>query len=120
MEAAASPLPSEDTTPPVTKMYFGATSIPPFARGRPCSNIVDFRRPVDDAPIQPCVAQCGERGGHRRAARDAEADHLVAAEYRLDPAALGQPPLDPLACGANRTDLCHQRLRTRSPLLAGG
>src|SRR2546430_16609030 len=115
MEAAASPLPSEDTTPPVTKMYFGATSIPPFARGRPCSNIVDFRRPVDDAPIQPCVAQCGERGGHRRAARDAEADHLVAAEYRLDPAGLGQPPLDPLPCGAPPHEPSHQRGSARRP-----
>src|SRR5213593_5255619 len=102
MDAAASPLPSEDTTPPVTKMYFGATSIPPFARGRPCSNIVDFRRPVDDAPIEPCVTQCGERGGHRRAARDAEADHLVAAEEWLDGAPVGQPPLAALARGAAR------------------
>src|SRR5262249_57704835 len=57
MDAAASPLPSEDTTPPVTKMYFGATSTLPFLIGQPRTNIVDFRCPVDDARIQTRVTQ---------------------------------------------------------------
>src|SRR5215813_6856682 len=33
MEAAASPLPKDDTTPPVTKMNFVVTSRPPFLFG---------------------------------------------------------------------------------------
>src|SRR5438445_7479398 len=97
MDAAASPLPSEDTTPPVTKMYFGANSPLPFAVGLPCTNIVHFGRPVDDAPVQPRVAQRREGGGHGRPARHAQRDHLVAAERRLHRPSPRHPPLDALA-----------------------
>src|SRR5690242_17762818 len=97
MEAAARPLPSEDTTPPVTKMYFGATSSLPFLGLQPCTNIVHFRRPVDEAAVQPRVAQRRQRRSHGRTPRRAERDHVVAAERRRHVPPVGQPPRRALA-----------------------
>src|SRR5213078_310492 len=77
IEAAASPLPNDDTTPPVTKMYFVATS--PSLR-KQVSDRVDLRGAVRDAPVQAPVPELGEDPGDRRSARDAERHDLVARE----------------------------------------
>src|SRR3990170_7559307 len=84
MEAAASPLPREETTPPVTKMYFGFTvfsgrisSSPPHGgpRGcpRPPSRTPHRRRgssrrsaghaAVPGAPPPPASSEEGLQGG---------------------------------------------------------
>src|SRR5262249_34846202 len=102
MDAAASPLPSEDTTPPVTKMYFGATSSPPFLIGQPRTNIVDFRCPVDDARIQTRVTQRRERRRHRGPACHAERHHVVATQEGLHRPPPRHPPFPALARRAAR------------------
>src|SRR5512138_2533368 len=82
MDAAARPLPSEDTTPPVTKIYFAAKSSLPFSC-EPLSNIVDFPGPIGDFPVEPAVAQLRERTRHSGSPRHPEGDHLLAAQRGL-------------------------------------
>src|SRR5438132_1751058 len=74
IEAAARPLPNDDTTPPVTKMYFGATSA---SLRQQSPDLFDLRRTVRDATVQPPVPQLGEDTRDCRPARDAERDDLV-------------------------------------------
>src|SRR5262245_51979801 len=76
MEAAASPFPRDDTTPPVTKMNFVVTSGPPFPFGRAC-------RVCRSGPIPPppgaafphrllgCAGGSDSRLGQRRPRSDA-------------------------------------------------
>src|SRR5881398_3623050 len=52
IEAAARPLPNDDTTPPVTKMYFVATSA---SSRHPVSDLCDLHRAVRDAPVKTPV-----------------------------------------------------------------
>src|SRR2546426_6215496 len=81
IEAAASPLPRDETTPPVTKMYFGANS---SSFRQPLSDMRLFHRAVRQHAVEPRVAHLGEHARHRRAARDAERDDVVAAERAGD------------------------------------
>src|SRR5437870_2638800 len=74
IEAAARPLPNDDTTPPVTKMYFGATSA---SLRQQSPDLFDLRRTVRDATVQPPVPQLGEDTRDCRPAR-AELDRLGA------------------------------------------
>src|SRR5207247_1471671 len=66
IEAAARPLPNDDTTPPVTKMYFGATSA---SLRQQSPDLFDLRRTVRDATVQPPVPQLGEDTRDCRPAR---------------------------------------------------
>src|SRR3989442_7645968 len=77
IEAAARPLPNDDTTPPVTKMYFGTTSA---SLRQQLPDLFDLRRTVRDATVQPPVPQLGEDTRYCRPARDAERDDLVAGQ----------------------------------------
>src|SRR5439155_1713781 len=79
IEAAASPLPRDETTPPVTKMYFGANS---SSFRQPLSDMLFFHRAARERPVEPRVAHLGEHARHRRAARNAERDDVIAAEQR--------------------------------------
>src|SRR5713226_6737093 len=69
IDAAASPLPRDDTTPPVTKMYFVATSA---SLRRPLSDEFDLHGAISQAPVQAAVAQLGEHLRHPGPPRDAE------------------------------------------------
>src|SRR5256712_12320423 len=69
IEAAARPLPNDDTTPPVTKMYFGATSA---SLRHQSPNLFDLRRTARDATVQPPVPQLGKDTRHCLPPRDAE------------------------------------------------
>src|SRR5688572_18002836 len=85
MDAAARPLPSDDTTPPVTKMYFGATSSlsfigrPPSAH--PCTNIIDFGRAIADFPAPPPVPDIVEHAAHCGPSWHAKVDEVVAVQF---------------------------------------
>ena len=60
MEEAATPFPREETTPPVTKIYFGF--IRPSARWKPACG----------RQAQPCARRCNpglQRAGYRTSAR---------------------------------------------------
>src|SRR5438045_6842456 len=75
-EADANPLPSDDTTPPVTKMYFVATSS--LLPGRkPVSHILDFGVSIAGRAIESPVAEVIEHLRHRRPATDSELHHVV-------------------------------------------
>src|SRR5712692_5535401 len=96
MDAEASPLPSDDTTPPVTKMYFvGTSSLLPGLE--PVSNILDFRLSVAAAAVEKTNAQPIEHLGHRRPAPDPQLHDLLAAQHgtnapgRVDPPRHGRP-----------------------------
>src|SRR5688572_7333576 len=89
IEAAASPLPSDDTTPPVTKMNFGPTSS--LLSGLdPLSNILRFASTVPDFAVETGIAQPVEHGRHCGPARNAERDDVVAAQHRPDVAGAGE------------------------------
>src|SRR5713226_8701191 len=81
IDAAASPLPRDDTTPPVTKMYLGGKS-PLLSGFDPCADERFFLAPCRDLAVEPRVPQGVERRGDARPRRDAERDHLVAAQRR--------------------------------------
>src|SRR2546425_7451227 len=93
IEAAASPLPSDETTPPVTKMYFGANS---SSSRDPLPDMLLFHRPAREPAVEPRVPYLGEHARHRRASWHAERDDVVAAERprtRREP----DEPVEPLA-----------------------
>src|SRR3990167_7460310 len=92
IDAAARPLPSDDTTPPVTKMNFGAKS---SSFRYPVSDQILFRGPVGDETVQPPVPELGERPRHRGAPRDAECDDVLGTE-RAGRAIESHEPLDDL------------------------
>src|SRR5215813_12694586 len=79
IEAAARPLPRDDTTPPVTKMYFGASS---SSFQDPLSDVLFFHGAAGQASVEPRVAQLRQDTRDRRAARDTERDDIVAAQGR--------------------------------------
>src|SRR5688572_18863721 len=91
MEADASPLPSDDTTPPVTKMYFvGTSSLLPGRQ--PVSNILDFRLSVPDLAVEPAITKAIEHLRHRRTPSDPQLDHFLAAQYRTNASRRVDPP----------------------------
>src|SRR5207247_148749 len=96
MDAEASPLPSDDTTPPVTKMYFvGTSSLLPGLE--PVSNILDFRLSVPATAVEPPIAQPFEPLGHPRSAPPPQVHDLFTAQHgtnapgRVDPPRHGRP-----------------------------
>src|SRR2546427_3956888 len=96
IEAAARPLPNDDTTPPVTKMYFVATSA---SSRHPVSDLCDLHRAVRDASVQTPVPQLGEHLRDCRPARDPECHDLVAGE-RDERAVEPEVPVEDGACAA--------------------
>src|SRR3989442_10215141 len=96
IEAAARPLPNDDTTPPVTKMYFVATSA---SSRHPVSDLGDLHRAVRDASVQTPVPQLGEHPRDCRPARDPECHDLVAGE-RDERAVEPEVPVEDGACAA--------------------
>src|SRR5687767_2939668 len=110
MDADASPLPSEETTPPVTKMYFSAKSALPFLGTRQCSNIADLGLPVDEASVHTTVPQHLQHLAHLRAPGDAERDDIVAAQLGPHGPSLTHVPVDALA-GDPRLAEMHQHQR---------
>src|SRR5262245_31249785 len=93
MAAAARPLPSDETTPPVTKMYFDATSPslsspspsrPPHpGLAGPLSHVMAGRGRSTHGPVEAPIAQLVEHATDPRPPRNSERDDLVAAEPRL-------------------------------------
>src|SRR6266850_2333074 len=101
IEAAARPLPSDETTPPVTKMYFGAKS---SSSRDPLSDVCFLHGTAGERAVQPRVPHLGENARNRGTPRDPERDEVVAAqghdsrvepdepvERRGDAAIAGQP-----------------------------
>src|SRR5438552_19045009 len=88
IEAAARPLPNDDTTPPVTKMYFVATSA---SSRRPVSDLCDLHRAVRDASVKTPVPQLGQHPRDCRPARAPERHALVAGDPRGRPGAAEDP-----------------------------
>src|SRR5690348_3034066 len=97
MDAAARPLPSEDTTPPVTKMYFGAKSALPFVAQCHCSHIADLGLPVDEPSIQAAISERLQYIAYHRTAGDAERHDVLARERGPHRVALARVPLQTLA-----------------------
>src|SRR5262245_6519340 len=91
MDAEASPLPSDDTTPPVTKMYFVGTS-PLLLGPEPMSNILDFGLAIVGLAVEPAVPEALEHFGDRGTAVDAELDHLLTAQDGSDAPRRVDPP----------------------------
>src|SRR5262245_26799925 len=108
IDAAARPLPRDDTTPPVTQMNFGVRSRPPFDAAVP-AGISGWRAPAPQpvrheralsnqgrpAAIQPPPAERGQAFADRRTARHPEDHKVVPAQQRPDRAAAREEPLDP-------------------------
>src|SRR5262245_505516 len=85
IEAAARPLPSDDTTPPVTKMYFGANS---SSSHDPLSDVRLFQLTAGERAVEPSVSELRQDTRDCGSARDPERDDIVAAEgdhARLEP-----------------------------------
>src|SRR4029077_8594730 len=100
MAAPASPLPSEDTTPPVTKMNLVVTSRL-LSRCEPFFHEFPLLGHRARRAVEPPPPQHGERPAHLRAARHPEGEEVAAPEPRVHPAPLRQIPLDPPS-GAQR------------------
>src|SRR6266849_4207254 len=77
IEAAARPLPSDDTTPPVTKMYFGANS---SSFRYPFSDVRFFHGTACEPSIESRVTNLRQDARNCGAARDPERDDVVAAQ----------------------------------------
>src|SRR5207253_3649500 len=60
IEAAARPLPRDDTTPPVTKMYFGANS---SSFRDPLSDVRFFHGAACEHPVETRVSHLGQDTG---------------------------------------------------------
>src|SRR3990172_2898510 len=93
MEAAAIPLPREETTPPVTKMILIGTSssfrgAEPLARQRP------FLFPGRRCPVEPAVAEAIQEVPDPRAARRAQGEQVVSGQERMHRPRLDEEPLD--------------------------
>src|SRR4029453_7469323 len=71
IEAAAKPLPRDDTTPPVTKMYFGANS---SSFRDPLSDVRFLHGPARGPAVQTRVPQLRQNARDGGAARDPERD----------------------------------------------
>src|SRR6185369_8555344 len=92
MEADASPLPSDDTTPPVTKMYFAATSSLRLG-SKPVSHILDFGVSIPGRAVESSVAQAVEHLRHRRTTADPELHHVVSPQHGAHAPGRIHPPL---------------------------
>src|SRR3989338_1358846 len=93
--APASPLPRDDTTPPVTKMYFVVNSA---SFRQPASDVLFFHRAGRDRAVQARVPDRGEDPRPRRTPRDPEGDHVVARQRR-GPAGDAREPVEGAADG---------------------
>src|SRR5438477_3218237 len=98
MEADANPLPSDDTTPPVTKMYFAATSSL-LPGSQPVSHILDFGVSVAGRALEPAVAKVVEHLGDGRPAAHPELHHVVSAQRGTHAPRAVHPPRDGRARG---------------------
>src|SRR5918993_2309751 len=83
IDAAASPLPRDDTTPPVTKMYLGGKL--PLLPGwmfdaRPSAHEGFFVATLPHIAVEPCVTHRVQRRRHVGARGHPEGDHVVAAQ----------------------------------------
>ena len=81
MEAAASPLPSEDTTPPVTKMYFADIRFLCF--GDCAAGNCAPHPPIFGEPCAPACQR--DQGGARRGARSIMTGNASGGKARLPP-----------------------------------
>src|SRR3989442_808782 len=135
MEADAKPLPSDDTTPPVTKMYFVATSS--LLPGRkPVSHILDFSVSVPGRAVESTAL--AQRQAHRQRvdARRRRAREAIARIEQPKDTRRPQPPQrdvgasvvqDPLQLrgealageGRIRAEAQGQRLTGRRPAVEG-
>src|SRR5258705_10528211 len=88
IEAAARPLPRDETTPPVTKMYFGANSS--SFRG-PLSDVLFFHGTACQGSVETRVSQLGQDARDRRPARHAKGDDVIAAQRRGARIKRGEP-----------------------------
>src|SRR5436190_9904496 len=93
MEADANPLPSDDTTPPVTKMYFVATSSL-LPGPKPVSHILDFVVSIAGRAVEPAVAEVLQHLRHRRPAAHTELDHVITAQLGPHAPRAVQPPFE--------------------------
>src|ERR671937_634109 len=92
IQAEASPLPSDDTTPPVTKMYFvGTASL--LAGLEQVSNILDFRLPVAALAVEPPIAEPIQHLGHRRPSPHPELHDFFAPQHRAKASRPIHPPV---------------------------
>src|SRR5580765_881745 len=87
IEAAASPLPREDTTPPVTKMNFALTLTPPFDRDgcrirmpEPHPQVLVLLTHGLHAAVEPPASEVPEIPPDRGTARDAEGDEVLSGQ----------------------------------------
>src|SRR5205807_4844512 len=99
MEDAARPLPREETTPPVTKMYFVATStVLTLARVRPPLGPRPRQRPLARRRacpfVEPRVPQPAEHEPDRRPPRHAQRDQLLAAQRAPDLGGATEVPVE--------------------------
>src|SRR5438132_2932696 len=99
MEAAARPLPREETTPPVTKMYFVATStVLSLGRVRPLLGPLPHQRrlvrPRACPFVEPRVPQPAEHEPDRRPPRYAQRDQLLAAQRAPDLGGATEVPVE--------------------------
>src|SRR5437867_2791222 len=101
MEAAASPLPRDDTTPPVTKMNLVATSLLPSCRrwlrhpGRPPrAHEPDLIVPAPRAAVDPRVPEPPQHEPDGRPARHAQVHELLSAKLRPDPRRAREAPVE--------------------------
>src|SRR5258705_6045236 len=88
IEAAARPLPRHDTTPPVTKMYFGANS---SSSRDPLSDVRFFHGPARELPVQTPVPELRQDARDGGTARDPEGDDVVAAQGHDVRSEAGEP-----------------------------
>src|SRR5207253_8118216 len=99
MEAAARPLPREDTTPPVTKMYFVATStVLSLGRVRPLLGPLPHQRrlvrPRARPFVKPRVPKPAEHEPDRRPPRHPQRDQLLAAQHAPDLGGAAKVPVE--------------------------
>src|SRR5437879_2934940 len=124
MEAAARPLPREETTPPVTKMYFVATStVLSLGRVQPLLGPLPHQRRLVRSRarpvVEPRVPKPAEHEPDRRPPRHAQRDQLLAAERApnlggaaevpVEPGPHPAAPTEPRPCELDRRAVAQQR-----------
>src|SRR3970282_1861623 len=85
MEAAAIPLPREETTPPVTKMNLIGTSLSSlfFGSAAPLDRQRPFLFPGRRCPVEPAVAEAIQEVPDPRAARRAQGEQVASGQERM-------------------------------------
>src|SRR5215468_3919903 len=91
IEASARPLPRDDTTPPVTKMYFGANS---SSFRDPLSDVGFFHGPARELAVQARVPHLRQHARDGGPARDPERHDVVAAQGDHPRIEAGEPVED--------------------------